>query len=215
MPEPTDTERTRAAYDLVAEDYADLLHDQLAGNPYDRTMLDLFAEQVASAGGGRVGDLGCGPGRVAAYLADRGVDVVGVDLSPGMVEVARRRHPRIPFEVASMDALPFAEGELAGALAWYSIIHTAPEGQPALFAEFARVVRAGGMLLLAFQVGSDVVHLTQAYGHEVDLYTRRQEPDRIRELLGEAGFEVVAQLVREPLPPEKSPQAYLLAVRQT
>ena len=213
MGDTKDVERTRAAYDVVAEDYAELLRDQLAGNPYDRAMLDLFAEQIASAGGGLVGDLGCGPGRVAAYLTEHGVDVVGVDLSPGMVAVARRDHPDIPFHVASMTALPFADGELVGALAWYSIIHTAPAGQPGLFAEFARGVRPGGVLLLAFQVGDDVVHLTHAYGHEVDLYTRRQEPDRVRELLRDAGFEVVAQLVREPLLPEKVPQAYLMARR--
>ena len=114
-----------------------------------------------------------------------------------------------------MAALPFADGALAAALAWYSIIHTPEERQDALFGEFARVTRPGGALLLAFQAGEDVVHLTRAYGHDVDLRTRRQDPDRVKRRLRATGFDLVAELITQPVPPQKSPQAYLLAVRQT
>jgi SAM-dependent methyltransferase len=176
-------------------------------------MLDVFAEQVAAGGGGPVGDLGCGPGRIAGYLAAKGLDMVGVDLSPRMVEVARRDHPGVRFEVGTMAALPFADGELAGALAWYSIIHTPDARQDALFAEFARVVRPGGRMLLAFQAGRDVVHLTNAYGRDIDLHTRRQDPERVKGRLADAGFELEAELVTQPVPPQKSPQGYLLARR--
>ncbi|WP_431198133.1 class I SAM-dependent methyltransferase [Leifsonia xyli] len=153
MTDPDDVTETRTAYDIVAEDYAELLRDDLARSEYDRAMLGVFAERVAGSGGGLVGDLGCGPGRIAGYLARLGLDIVGIDLSPRMVEVARRDHPELRFEVGSMAALPFPDGALAGALAWYSIIHTPEERQDALFAEFARVTRPGGALLLAFQAG--------------------------------------------------------------
>jgi hypothetical protein len=96
-------------------------------------------------------------------------------------------------------------------VAWYSIIHTPPERQAGIFAEFARVVRPGGWLLLAFQVGEEVVHLQHAYGHDIDLHTRRQSPERIRELLEDAGFAEFARLVRQPVAPEKSAQGYMLA----
>ena len=208
----------RTAYDLVAEDYAALLEGELATLPLERAMLTAFAEQVASDGGGAVADLGCGPGRVSGFLAGIGVDVRGVDLSPGMIEVARRDHPGIPFEVASMAALPFRDGELAGALAWYSIIHIPQDRQDAVFAEFARVLRPRGRLLLGFQVSEsgdeDVVHLTQAYGHELDLRTRRQSPARVTERLVAAGFTLTAEVTREPVAPEKSRQAFLLAQRR-
>ncbi|WP_348786624.1 class I SAM-dependent methyltransferase [Leifsonia sp. NPDC080035] len=212
-----DLDATRTAYDLVAADYADLLRDELAEKPLERAMLAAFAEQVERSGGGPVADLGCGPGRIAAHLAGLGVDVRGLDLSAGMVDVARAEHPGIPFEVGAMAELPYADGALAGALAWYSIIHTPQEGQPALFAEFARVVRPGGRLLLAFQVSEradeDVVHLTRAYGHDIDLRTRRQHPARVRERLRAAGFTPTAELLREPEAPEKSRQAFLLSIR--
>lgn len=207
----------RVAYDLVAEDYAALLKGELEKLPIERGMLTAFAEQVAADGGGAVADIGCGPGRVSGFLHGIGVDVRGVDLSPGMIEVARRDHPGIPFEVASMAALPYRDGELAGALAWYSIIHIPQERQDAVLAEFARVVRPGGRLLLGFQVSEqgdeDVVHLRQAYGHELDLRTRRQSPARVKQRLAAAGFALVAELIREPVAPEKSRQAFLLAQR--
>jgi SAM-dependent methyltransferase len=212
--EPDDVTQTRTAYDTVAEDYAELLRDDLAGSVFDRAVLGAFAEQVAGSGGGVVGDLGCGPGRIAGYLAGLGVDVVGVDLSPRMVDVARREHPGLRFEVASMAALPFGDAELAGALAWYSVIHTPDERQPELYAEFARVVRPGGTLLLAFQVGDDVVHLTHAYGHDLDLHTRRQNVDAVKARLNAAGFALTAELVTQPVPPQKSPQGYVLARRR-
>jgi ubiquinone/menaquinone biosynthesis C-methylase UbiE len=211
MPEPLDVTETRAAYDTVAADYAALLHDELARKPIDRAVLGAFAELIAADGGGVVADLGCGPGRVTGYLASLGVDAFGVDLSPGMIEVAKEAHSGLRFTVGSMDALDVEDASLAGALAWYSIIHTPDDRQPALFAEFARVIRPGGWLLLAFQVGDEVVHLSHAYGHDLSLDTRRQRPERIAKVLDAAGFDEFARTVRAADAPEKSPQAYVLA----
>jgi SAM-dependent methyltransferase len=209
--EPADVQATRSAYDTVAADYEVLLRDELATKLLDRAMLGIFAEQVIEAGRGPVADLGCGPGRVTAHLAGLGLDAFGVDLSPGMVAVARQAHPGLRFEVGTMAALDIPDASLAGVVAWYSIIHTPPERQAGLFAEFARVLRPGGWLLLAFQVGDGVVHLRHAYGHDIDLHTRRQSPERIRELLEDAGFAEFARLVRQPVAPEKSAQGYMLA----
>ncbi|MDT7666349.1 MAG: hypothetical protein QOD04_5905, partial [Pseudonocardiales bacterium] len=82
---------TRHAYDQVAVDYARLLEDNLATNIWDRAVLSAFAEHVTAAGGGRVLDLGCGPGRITGHLHELGLDVAGADLSPAMVAEARRR----------------------------------------------------------------------------------------------------------------------------
>ncbi|MFI6026478.1 class I SAM-dependent DNA methyltransferase [Amycolatopsis magusensis] len=201
--------RTRAAYDTVAESYAEVLRDELAASPWDRAMLTTFAELVGTTG--PVGDLGCGPGRLTGYLASLGLDVFGVDLSPGMVAVAKRSHPALRFEVGSLLALDLDDGSLAGALAWYSLIHTPPEQLPRVAAELARVLAPGGVLLTAFQVGDEPRHLSRAYGHDISLEEYRLPPDGVEELLTEAGFEIEARLVRRPQPQEKTPQAYLLA----
>ncbi|MDT8912767.1 class I SAM-dependent methyltransferase [Amycolatopsis sp. PS_44_ISF1] len=201
---------TRTAYDTVAAGYAETLRGRLAGSPWDRAMLDAFAELVGPAG--PVGDLGCGPGRITGYLAARGLDVFGVDLSPGMVEVARREHPGLVFEVGSLLGLGQADASLAGALVWYSIIHTPPARQPEVFAELARVLVPGGRVLLAFQVGDEVRRIERGYGHEgLSLVAYRLRPESVEQWAVAAGFTVESRMVRAPEPPsERTPQAYVV-----
>lgn len=136
-------------------------------------MLAAFAELAA---GGRVVELGCGPGYVTGHLAGLGLDVSGLDLSPRMVELARADYPGLRFEVGSLLDLPYADGELAGAAAWYSIIHTPVEHLPRVFAELHRVLAPGGHLLLAFQVGDRPLRIDRPFGHPVALDFRRRRP---------------------------------------
>jgi SAM-dependent methyltransferase len=207
---------TRAAYDTVAASYAELLTD-VEPNPLDRAMLTAFAESVLAGEGGPVADLGCGPGRITVHLRRLGLDAFGVDLSPGMVEQARARHPGLRFAVGSMTALDLADGALAGALAWYSTVHTPPEVLPAVFAEVRRVLAPGGLLLLAFKAGDLLRRLDRAYGHEgIRLDVHWTDPARTEELLTAAGLAVEARLVREPDErerPRQGRQAFLLARR--
>ena len=212
MTEPSDVHATRAAYNTVAVDYAELLRNELHTKPYDRAMLGTFAELVLSSGGKAVADIGCGPGRITAHLRSLGLAAFGIDLSPEMVAVARRDHPSLQFSEGSMEALELADGTLDGIVAWYSIIHTPPARLPRVFGEFHRTLLDGGLLLLAFQAGDEPRHLGFAYGHEIDLDAYRLPPDHISELLLQAGLVVEAQLLREPDDRyEKTPQAYLLA----
>jgi SAM-dependent methyltransferase len=206
--EPAYLAETRTAYDTVAVNYAEMLRDNLARMPFDRAMLGLFAETVS----GPVVEVGCGPGRIAGYLSSLGMSVSGIDLSPGMVAVARAAFPGLRFEVGSMTDLDLADESVGGLVAWYSIIHTPPELLVTVFREFRRVLRAGGVVLLAFQVGDERRRISQAYGHDglsVDAY--RLLPERVVSLLGEAGLVAYARLVRDAEGVEKVPQAYVLA----
>lgn len=221
MSEPGFLTATRAAYDTVAASYARLLADALADNPYDRAVLGLYGELVrARAGGGsgvaggrpRVVEVGCGPGRITAHLGSLGLEARGIDLSPGMVAEARRRHPGIGFEVGSMTSLEVPAGSLDGLVAWYSVIHVPPSRHRGVYAGFHRALADGGLLLLAFQCGQERRRLQEAYGHgglELDAY--RLLPARVEEDLVACGFELVSRLVREPVGSEVSAQAYVLA----
>ena len=211
MTEPSYLHAIRAAYDTVAVDYAALLRTELASKPLDRALIRAFAELVQAAGNGPVADLGCGPGRVTGYLHSLGLAAFGVDLSPAMVDEARRAHPNLRFDEVSMSALDLPDRTLGGIVAWYSIIHTPPEQLPAVFAEFHRVLAPGGYLLLAFQVGDALVHLGHAYGHDISLDVYRRLPEVVSERLSKSGLVVFARLAREPDETEKLPQAYLPA----
>jgi SAM-dependent methyltransferase len=192
---------TRSSYDVMAEGYAELFRTALDDAPLDRALLAGFAELVLREHpDGPVVDAGCGPGRVAALLHRLGLDVRGIDLSPVMVELARREHPGIGFEVAEMGALDTADASLAGIIAWYSLIHVPAHRRAQVVGEFHRVLRPGGHVLLAFQVGDDTLHLDEAFGHGVSLDFHRLQPDAVAALLVDAGFDLIARLVRAPEP---------------
>ncbi|MCW2885912.1 MAG: class SAM-dependent methyltransferase [Streptosporangiaceae bacterium] len=208
MTEPSYLRTTRAAYEAVAVVYAERFRTALEGKPLDRALLAAFAELVQGAG--PVADLGCGPGHVTAHLHSLGLTAFGVDLSPAMVALARQAHPDLRFDEGSMTALDMRDGVLSGIVALYSIIHTPPEQLPVAFAEFHRVLAPSGHLLLAFQAGDDPLHQAQAFDHKVSL-AYRWVPDRVAELLHQAGLVEVARLLREPDETERFQQAYLLA----
>ena len=100
---------------------------------------------------GPVADLGCGPGAHALALARRGYDVIGVDGSPRMIQVARTRAARdqvdVRFDVHDVSApLLFADASLAGVLAILVVQHLP---HPAAFiTEIRRCLRPGGHLLI-------------------------------------------------------------------
>jgi SAM-dependent methyltransferase len=202
---------TRASYNALATDVAELWKDDLAGQPLDRAILATFAELVLTAGGGPVADIGCGTGRVTGHLHGLGVDVFGIDLSPGMLAIARRDHPGLRFEVGSMTALDVPDAALGGLMAYYSTIHIPDELLPHVFAEFYRVLAPGGHALLAFQVGDEPLRMSEALGHEISLVFHRRRPEHVSALLGAAGLPVRAHAVREAEPTERTPHAYLLA----
>lgn len=206
---------TRTAYDTVAVDYAETLRDHLAGSTWDRAILGAFTELVNAAGGGRIADIGCGPGRVTEHLHTLGLDIFGIDLSPEMIAVARKWYPHLDFQLGSMPGLSIEDGALAGIVAWYSIIHTPPERHPEIFTDFHRMLSPGGHLLLAFQAGNERRHVEHAYGHDVSCDAYRLPPEEIIEKLGEAGFTTVSRLVREPEGElEATQQVYLVARKQ-
>ena len=125
--------------------------------PEHRELVERTADELANVvvPPGPVADLGCGPGAHALALARRGYDVVGVDGSRRMVEVARTRAARdevdATFDVHDVNApLRFADGSLGGVLAILVLQHLP---HPAAFiAEIRRCLRPGGHLLITAPV---------------------------------------------------------------
>jgi SAM-dependent methyltransferase len=193
-----DPEETRTSYDRIAGEYARRLYDELRHKPLDRELLDRFASDLR--GVGAVCDVGCGPGQIARYLHDRGVDAGGLDLAPGMIALARELNPGLAFRVGDLRALPFEEGALSGIAAFYSIIHVPRADVVDALREMARVLRPGGRLLLAFHVGSEVRRVEELWGEPLRLDFVFFEVPEVRGYLEAAGFEVDEVVERGPYP---------------
>jgi SAM-dependent methyltransferase len=184
-------------YDTISRKYADKFLDELRNKNLDRILLQAFATENASRG--RMIDLGCGPGQTTRFLFECGVkDILGTDLSPNMVEVAKGSHPSIAFEVADMLQLQYADGSVGSAIAFYSIVHFDYELVKVAFREVFRILVSGGQFLFSFHVGSETIHLDSFLEKDVNIDFYFLEVEKIRELLAEVGFEVIDCIQREP-----------------
>ncbi|MFJ9041753.1 class I SAM-dependent methyltransferase [Streptomyces sp. NPDC102406] len=194
---PADLDVVRESYDQVADNYADLMVTTGMGDirrhPWLKAPIDAFADSVGALG--PVLDVGCGPGTVTGYLAERGLDVSGVDLSPRMIENARRLYPRCRFGVASATELDLGEASLGGVLGWWSLFNLPREVLPQVLDHFAYALKPGGYLLTATHVGDEDVERTEAYGGVPVRWTTHQwRPERLVDLIEQAGLRTVAEL---------------------
>jgi SAM-dependent methyltransferase len=200
------------SYDRIARQYADVFFDELARKPADRALLDRFAERVR--GRGVVCDIGTGPGQVARYVHERGVPACGLDLSPAMVEIARRLNPSIPFQQGDMLNLPVPDGSWAGITCFYALIHIPRPLVPQALAEFRRALRPGGWLLLAVHGGEGELHADAMLGEPVSVDVTLFSPAELSDLVAAADFAVEETLERPPYAFEhQTPRLYLLARR--
>ncbi len=201
------------SYDLVADEYVRRIFEELEHKPLDRQLLDRFAAGVRNVG--PACDMGCGPGHVARYLHRQNVQVCGVDLSLAMVERARRLTPGFEFRQGDMTALDTPDGAWAGIAAFYSIIHIHRDDMARALGELQRVLRPGGILLLAFHIGDNTVHLDEWWGQRVSVDFFFFRSDEMVGHLRAAGFEIEEVIEREPYPDveHQSQRAYIFARR--
>ncbi len=201
----------RAGYDVVAESYARQFFDELSRKPFDRTLLEDFA---AGLPGKPVLDIGCGPGHVGRFLSERGLEVTGVDLSPAMIEVARRMNPGMRFEVADMRSLPQRDATCSGIVAFYSVIHIERGDVPTVLREMRRVLQPKGKLLIAFHGGTGSVVNDEFLGHRVPFEATLFGRDEMVARVEAAGFKIDRSEVRKPYEFEsQTPRVYVGATR--
>lgn len=213
VPRPADLDVVRDSYDQVADNYVDMVLNtgigDIRADPWLRAAMDVFADAVR--GLGPVLDVGCGPGTVTGYLAERGLEVSGVDLSPRMIQHARRLYPHCSFEVGSATELQLAEASLGGVLGWWSLFNLPRDVLPHVLSSFARALVPGGLAIVATHVGDGDLHRTEAYGGvPVRWTTYRWRPEQLVELIEQAGLSPTAEL-RLPANGEVGPGVVVVA----
>jgi uncharacterized protein len=185
-PEARD-DKVRAAYAAVAVSYAEQFCDELAALPFESWLL---RRVVDLSDGAPVIEVGTGPGHVAAFLAEAGADATGLDITPEMVDQARRRYPGVSYQVGDLRRLmrPTTHDGWGAVLAWYSLIHLAPSELPAAIVSLARPLRANGWLVLALHTGAEVRTVTDWFGHEIDLDFVLHDPAEVLAIVEQTGL---------------------------
>jgi uncharacterized protein YceH (UPF0502 family)/SAM-dependent methyltransferase len=209
--------KVAAEYDRLAESYAIALGDELDGKPFDRWFLDRLA---VDGGDGQGLDVGCGPGQVAGYLAERGVAMTGLDLSATMVAQGRELFPAVTFSQGSFTVPPMPRGGdprdpgWAVVTAWYALVHLAASELAPAIAALARVLRRGGLLALATHVGNAIEHPGELWGEPTELDFVLHDRDALIAAAGAAGLTDLEWYVRGPLPDEAQTQRLYLRGRR-
>ncbi len=184
-------------YNTVAEDYAIERWDELSNKHIDRLLLKEFA--ASNKDKGLCADFGCGPGQTTRFLYENGLtNIVGIDLSPAMVNVARRLSPQIEFQTGDLLDIAYPPAHLGSALAFYAIVHFNPDQVRTCFSEVNRVLKPGCDFLFSFHAGDETVHFDKAHDKEIDIDLYYFKTDVIIKILKEAGFAVIDAIERRP-----------------
>jgi len=178
---------TRQAYNLAARKYHDLFYNEMNEKEYDRKLLDSFAARFNSDS--LICDTGCGPsGHIGRYLFDKGINVVGVDISEKCIELARLNNQEMKFECADITKMPFDDYSFDGLISYYSIINTPKIYVKKIFSEFCRVLKPNGYLLLAVKAGTSEGYVDELLGIKVRNYLSLFTKEEIVKYFKEAGF---------------------------
>jgi SAM-dependent methyltransferase len=192
-------EKIITCYNATAESYAATRIDELSKKHLDGLLLKAFAQLHKDKG--TCADFGCGPGQTTKFLFDAGMkDIMGVDISPRMVDVARRIFPYIRFETGDLLALPYSDNHFASAIAFYAIVHFDYDQIATAFQEVNRVLKKGAHFLFSFHVGDETVHFDKANGIDIDIDLQFFQTNQILKLLRDTKFSIIDAVERLPYP---------------
>jgi SAM-dependent methyltransferase len=184
--------RVREAWDAVADDYARMRNPD---GPDAALLTELVDDLPAEA---RVLDIGCGDGaRTLANLPD---GTVGLDFSRVQLDLARDRVSGAGLLQGDMTALPIATDSVDAVTAYHAVFHVPRAEHPGVYAEFARVLRPGGRLLMTVGRGSSDSTARNWLDSGETMYWSTPGRDATVAQLRDAGFTVEwERLVDDPL----------------
>ena len=152
-----------------------------------------FVKQVKKTGGRRVLDLGCGSGIQSKLLFDKGLEVVGLDLSPKMVNEAKKRVPKAMFVVGDMTKMNFAQNSFDGVYARASLLHIPKKLIPEVLKSICKILTNDGIFYLALKEGEGEEEVEEEkYGKKVRRFFSFFTKDEIKNFLEESGFIIIS-----------------------
>lgn len=141
-------------------------------------------------------DIGCGPGRDAKIFSELGFDVVGIDFSPKMIEIAKQNVPQASFYVMDIENLTLSPHSFEGVWANCSLLHVPKKNLPAVLHRIHTLLKPSGFFYLCVKRSAEgeVFERDPRYDG-LEKYWSFYEPEELTALLIEAGFSIVDAMV--------------------
>lgn len=172
----------------VIDDYNDIAQEYTAEFFYDTSdnkYIDMF---LSSLEGSNILDAGCGNGKDCKYISEKGFNIVGIDLSEGMLKIAKERVPNGIFEVMDIANITYSENSYDGIISNCSLFHIPVEELPKTMETFRKILKPNGKLLLILQEGNGETMVEEPYRPGVHIYMNYFSSVQIQSLLEEYGF---------------------------
>lgn len=179
----------KKTYDRIVKDYAKA-HRLDSWAQY---LTAKFLEQVPK--GSKVLDLGCGPGWEAKFFSENGLEVVGIDFSSRMIELARKNAPGVKFFVMDVRELNLGPGEFEGVFAKAVLLHLRREEVPSVLGGIHRILKLGGLLHISVKEGEGekvvIEKDWEGFDYPVERFFTFFDLDEMERYVKKAGFRIV------------------------
>ena len=191
-----DKDNVGSGYSKIANKYAELFYDELDYKPLDKYLAEVFCSKIRE--NGKVCDLGCGPGHISRFIKDEGIDVIGIDISDGMLKEAKEKNPDIEFIKGDMLDLKLNDMSFAGIMLYYSIVHLTISELEQVIIKLRKALEQNGILYISFHVGDNILHVDSLLDENVNLDYMFFQTDEIVSLLKKYKFKIIEAFTREP-----------------
>jgi len=190
-------ELTQIAYNMTACKYHLNFRNEIAQKEYDRMLLDRFSEMLKTDS--LLCDAGCGPsGHIGKYLYEKGHRIVGIDISQKCIDIASSYNLDIDFRRLDMMNTDFKNDHFDGIVSFYSIIYTPKEHIDKIFAEFNRILKREGKLLIVVKKGISEGIIDDEWYEGNKVYFTHFNEDEIKEFFNNNNFRVDFCAIRAP-----------------
>lgn len=192
----TNKEITKKAYDSIANQYYQAYKDDKTDFEYIDKFLNMCNKKIL--------DLGCGMGHYSKYIKNRGLEVVGIDFSKGMLKIAKENEPDVKFIELDIRNLPNdLENDFDGVLIAYVIHHLSKTETKECLINLKQYLLNNAKLLILFREGNKILNEEEPFNPEFNYVIKEYEKEEITELLDECGFDVL-EIEEKPYKEDKN-----------
>jgi len=182
--------KTIQTYDEYAEKYFQINYS----TDVIKELLEFF---IKNLNGNKILDVGCGPGRDAKFFSNLGYEVIGIDLSEKLLEIARKNAPKAKFYLMDMRNLDFPDNYFDGIWACASFLHIPRKGGQKTLNEFYRVLRENGLMYISVKEGSGETFVKSSQYGEKERYFVYYSSTELRKLIENSGFKIIKEIIEK------------------